>query len=161
MNELILSLVRPCIALCQLVVGRIKASLSFITACVALLVALALMSAQADFITADSLTVTGDEDTTIPLGLTADEAFFTGGSQMDIIGTHISFVDAFDASKQVVVPIPSGTQFIRVTGVGGNDNASNSSREEEFLSLRALVKLANATYSGSIVANSDDTADSI
>ena len=161
MNQLLSALVLPLVARHQQLVSRIKASQLFVTACVALVVALAPMSVRADFVTVISPTVTGDEDTIIPLGVTADPALSNGGAEMDYIGSYTAFVDAADASKQVVVPLPQGTQYVRITGVGGNDNAADSSRDEEFLTLHAFVDLSSATYGGSIVANSDDVADSV
>ena len=123
----------------------------------AALFALSPMPAHADFVTALSPTVFGDEDTSIPLGAIADQAFFTGGSAPDVIGTTTAFVDAADASKLVNVTIPAGTQSVRITGLGGNDNGIASQFEEEFLFVRSVVNLSNMTYSGSINAIDTDT----
>ena len=122
----------------------------------AALFALSPMPAHADFVTALSPTVFGDEDTSIPLGAIADQAFFTGGSAPDVIGTTTAFVDAADASKLVNVTIPAGTQSVRITGIGGNDNGNASQFEEEFLFVRSVVNLSNMTYSGSINAIDTD-----
>ena len=122
----------------------------------AALFALSPMPAHADFVTALSPTVFGDEDTSIPLGAIADQAFFTGGSAPDVIGTTTAFVDAADASKLVNVTIPAGTQSVRITGIGGNDNGIASQFEDEFLFVRSVVNLSNMTYSGSINAIDTD-----
>ena len=122
----------------------------------AALFALSPMPVHADFVTALSPTVFGDEDTSIPLGAIADQAFFTGGSAPDVIGTTTAFVDAADASKLVNVTIPAGTQSVRITGIGGNDNGNASQFEEEFLFVRSVVNLSNMTYSGSINAIDTD-----
>ena len=76
--------------------------------------------------------------------------------QPDVIGTTTAFVDAADASKLVNVTIPAGTQSVRITGIGGNDNGNASQFEEEFLFVRSVVNLSNMTYSGSINAIDTD-----
>ena len=125
----------------------------------AALFALSPMPAHADFVTALSPTVFGDEDTSIPLGAIADQAFFTGGSAPDFIGSTIAFVDAADASKLVNVTMPAGTQSVRITGIGGNDNSIASQFEDEFLFVRSVVNLSNMTYGGSI--NAIDTGEGV
>ena len=100
------------------------------------------------FIVVDSATVSGAEDTAIPLGINIDPAILTGGAQLDLLGTDVGFRDADDGTSPVTFTIPQQATYLRITGVGASDNASSNGTEEDMVFTSMLVDIRKATYSG-------------
>ena len=99
-------------------------------------------------ITLASTLVTGAEDTQIPLGLTVSDALLSGGSLLDVLSTETGFRDANAGATPTTFTIPEGTTFIKITGMGGTDNGSTSSLDEEVQLSSLVVDLVAETYSG-------------
>jgi hypothetical protein len=100
-------------------------------------------------IRANSPSVTGDEDSSIPLGLSVNQALLAGGSQLDIIGTAAGFRDASAGATANTFTIPPDTSFVRITGMGGRNNAATTNGRDEKLQLTTVVvDVESGTYSG-------------
>ncbi len=100
------------------------------------------------YIVVDSATVSGAEDSAIPLGINVDPAILTGGSQLDLLSTEIGFRDASSGSTPVTFTVPVNATYVRITGAGASDNGSVAGTEEDNVFSSILVDIGNATYSG-------------
>lgn len=117
---------------------------------------------SADVLVADSPQIAGLEDSSIPFGLSVDLGLVRGGSQLDIIGADIGFSDASAASTLANFTIPPEANFVRITGMGGNDNDVSSSenlffnRDKEYQVSKLVIDLGSQTCSGHLSLNSPD-----
>ncbi len=94
--------------------------------------------------------ISGDEDTAIPLNIVADPSLTSGGAQLDVIGTAVGFRDAADGSTPINFTVPPGTTAVRITGFGGNDNGLFDGSNEDLQSVAIIVDLVNRTYAGQV-----------
>ena len=110
---------------------------------------------QGDLITTPP-SVSGIEDTAIPLNIVIDPAIISGGALPDIVGTDIGFRDAYAGADPITFVIPPNATAIRITGAGGFDTGAVSGTQEELQTSSIIVDLASATYSGHIFQSRAD-----
>jgi len=116
-------------------------------------IAMVSTTASADWVSAVNPVVTTNEDMSVPLGIVVDPSYFFGGAALDVIGTESGFRDAADGTTPVTFTVPAGTQFVRITGMGGDDNGNNNGKLEKQQVVQLTVDLNKQTYSGVSVAN--------
>ena len=96
------------------------------------LFASAVAIATPDVVNISGSTVPGIEDTPVPLNLQLDPAFFTGGKQLDVVGTEVGFRDASTPSTATFT-VPAGATYVRIRGAGGNNGTDTNTDDEEWL----------------------------
>ncbi len=121
-----------------------------------LVLALSTSVLAADLLSVTSPTVTGDEDTAIPLGLNVNTQ---GGAQLNILSTATGFKDASTGSTPTLFTIPPTTTHIKLTALGGSDNSAFSEDDEDFQLVSLTVDLASQTYSGHVGYSVDLSTD--
>lgn len=95
-------------------------------------------------------TVSGQEDSSIPLNFQADPTITEGGSHQDIIETAYRYRAASSTASSTTFDIPELARFAKITSYGGNNEGEDSAAEEDYQTTSLVVDLSRNTYSGHI-----------